>query len=323
MSEPSPIPAVRAEDLDLDPYTIEDYGGSVSRWCHGCGNNGILTALQKLCAQEQLPPEKTVFVSGIGCAARFPHYMGTYGFHGLHGRALPVAEGIKIKRPDLHVFVNTGDGDCCSIGASHWLHAVRYNMNMTVLLHDNRIYGLTKNQVSPTSPKGMKTNTSPRGAVIEPLNPVSVTLGMPNVSFVAQAVDWLPGLLFDIVDKAFQHRGLSFVSIHQRCPNFLPDYFDGYIKDPSSIVLLTHERGLQPDAALLRRFTNRVEHDPLDMAGARSLAVTPDKLPVGILYHNPEVTCYDDLPAHTKRMTAEDKVAALEREFDKFMVGAA
>ena len=151
-------------DLEEDTHILHDYEGAVSRWCHGCGDNAILTALQKLCAEEQLPPEKTVFASGIGCASRLPHYMGTYGFHGLHGRALPIAEGIKIKRPDLHVFVNTGDGDCCSIGAGHWLHAVRYNMNMTVMLHDNRVYGLTKNQASPTSPQGLVTSTTPRGA---------------------------------------------------------------------------------------------------------------------------------------------------------------
>ena len=108
-----------------------------------------------------------MFVSGIGCSSRFPHYMKTYGFHGIHGRALPVAEGIKMARPDLNVFVNTGDGDCCSIGAAHWIHAIRYNMNMTVMLHDNQIYGLTKMQASPTSPRGTKSNTTPRGSYLE------------------------------------------------------------------------------------------------------------------------------------------------------------
>ena len=108
-----------------------------------------------------------MFVSGIGCSSRFPHYMKTYGFHGIHGRALPVAEGIKMARPDLNVFVNTGDGDCCSIGAAHWIHAIRYNMNMTVMLHDNQIYGLTKMQASPTSPRGTKSNTTPRGSYLD------------------------------------------------------------------------------------------------------------------------------------------------------------
>ena len=166
-------------------------------------------------------PEKTVFVSGIGCSSRLPHYMRTYGFHGIHGRALPIAEGIKLARPDLHVFVNTGDGDCCSIGAAHWIHAIRYNMNMTVLLHDNHIYGLTKKQASPTSPLGTKSNTTPRGSYLDAMSPLTVTLGVQNASFVAQAVDWIPESLFQIITAAFRHRGLSFVRILQRCPEFV------------------------------------------------------------------------------------------------------
>ena len=185
-----------------EDYKLSDYQSDIAmRWCAGCGDSGILTAIQRLCRDEKLPPEKTVFVSGIGCSSRLPHYMNAYGFHGMHGRALPVAEGIKLRRPDLHVFVTTGDGDCCSIGAAHWIHAIRYNMNMTVLLHDNQVYGLTKNQASPTSPRGLQTNTTPRGAYLDPLNPLSVTLGVANVSFVAQAVDWIPGLLYDIIAR--------------------------------------------------------------------------------------------------------------------------
>ena len=180
-------------------HELEDYQGGVPRWCTGCGDNAILTAIQRLCRDEQLRPEKTVFVSGIGCSSRFPHYMKTYGFHGIHGRSLPIAEGVRMARPDLNVFVNTGDGDCCSIGAAHWIHAVRYNMNMTVFLHDNQIYGLTKMQASPTSPKGLKSNTTPRGSYLDALHPLTVTLGVQNVSLVAQAVDWIPEVLFDIV----------------------------------------------------------------------------------------------------------------------------
>jgi len=308
-------------DLDEDAYVLHDYEGAISRWCHGCGDNAILVALQKLCAEEQLPPERTVFVSGIGCAARLPHYMNTYGFHGLHGRALPVAEGIKIKRPDLHVFVNVGDGDCCSIGAGHWLHAVRFNMNMTVMLHDNRIYGLTKNQVSPTSPKGLVTATTPRGSCLRPLNPVAATLGMSNISFVAQVVDWLPGVLYDIIHQAFLHRGLSFVSILQRCPHYLPGHFDEYIKNPDRILLLTHPDTIHPDAAYARRLSNREAHDPSNLARAQELAAMSDKLlPVGILYRDVEVPCYEDLHRREKHLPVEAKIAALEREFDRFTV---
>ncbi|HNO11727.1 MAG TPA: thiamine pyrophosphate-dependent enzyme, partial [bacterium] len=183
-------------DIPEDYYTLADYESATARWCPGCGDHGILTAVQRLCSEKQLPPEKTVFVSGIGCSSRLPHYMKTYGFHGLHGRALPVANGIKFRRPDLHVFVATGDGDCCSIGTAHWIHAIRYNMNITVLLLDNEIYGLTKGQASPTSNKGTVSNTSPRGSQLPPINPIQTTLGVSNVSFVAQTVDWNPAHLY-------------------------------------------------------------------------------------------------------------------------------
>ena len=116
-------------------HNLEDYQGGVPRWCTGCGDNSILAAVQRLCRDENLAPERTVFVSGIGCSSRFPHYMKTYGFHGIHGRAFPIAQGVKMARPDLEVFVNTGDGDCCSIGTAHWIHALRYNTNLTVILN--------------------------------------------------------------------------------------------------------------------------------------------------------------------------------------------
>ena len=228
-------------------HNLEDYQGGVPRWCTGCGDNGILAAVQRLCRDNDLRPEKTMFVSGIGCSSRLPHYMKTYGFHGIHGRALPVAEGIKMARPDLDVFVSTGDGDCCSIGAAHWIHAIRYNMNMTVMLHDNHVYGLTKKQASPTSPRGFKSNTTPRGSYLEALNPLTVTLGVQNVSFVAQAVDWIPEVLYDILSAAYRHKGLSFVRIIQRCPEFLPKMFDPWLQDPQKSLILTHERGLQSE----------------------------------------------------------------------------
>ncbi len=301
-------------------YTLEDYQSNAPRWCTGCGDNAILTTLQRLCRDEQLRPEKTVFVSGIGCSSRFPHYMNTYGFHSLHGRALPIAEGIKLRRPDLAVFVNTGDGDCCSIGTAHWIHAIRFNMNMTVMLHDNQVYGLTKMQVSPTSPKGLKSNTSPRGAYIEPLNPLTATLGISNVSFVAQAVDWIPELLYDIISKAYHHRGLSFIRILQRCPNYLPTLFDADIQDPGRTLLLSHENGLQPGADLTRVYKHGENHDPSDINRAREIASLTDQTPVGILYHNPDVPCYDDVRRPDKVFTPEMIKAGFESELDKFTV---
>jgi 2-oxoglutarate ferredoxin oxidoreductase subunit beta len=303
-----------------EDHNLEEYQGSIPRWCSGCGDNAILAAVQKLCRNEKLRPEKTVFVSGIGCSSRFPHYMKTYGFHGIHGRALPIAEGIKLARPDLHVFVTTGDGDCCSIGAGHWIHAVRYNMNMTLVLHDNHVYGLTKKQVSPTSPRGLISNTTPRGAYLDPLNPLTVTLGIQNVSFVAQAVDWIPEVVYDILDRAFHHRGFSFVRVIQRCPEFLPGMFDDWLHDPLRTLVLTHEKGLQLSPALAKVYKNQKEHDPLNIDRARELASVTDPIPVGVFYHNPEVPLYEDTRVSPHLRTPEYIQRGLESEFDKFTV---
>jgi 2-oxoglutarate ferredoxin oxidoreductase subunit beta len=301
-------------------YELEDYQSGVPRWCTGCGDNAILTAVQRLCRDENLRPEKTVFVSGIGCSSRFPHYMRTYGFHGIHGRALPIAEGVRMARPDLHVFVNTGDGDCCSIGAAHWVHAVRYNMNMTVMLHDNQIYGLTKMQASPTSPLGTKSNTTPRGSYLEALNPLTVTLGIQNVSFVAQVVDWIPEVLYEVIRAAFHHKGFSFVRIIQRCPEWLPNMFEPWLQDPSRILLLQHDKGLRVSANLAKVYRTQQEHDPLDLNRAREIASGADPIPVGILYRNPSVACYEEIRGAGSLRTADRVRAGLEAELDKFTV---
>jgi 2-oxoglutarate ferredoxin oxidoreductase subunit beta len=303
-------------------YELSDYQSEITpRWCSGCGDNAILTAIQRLCRDEQLLPEKTVFVSGIGCSSRLPHYMNAYGFHGLHGRALPIAEGIKLRRPDLHVFVTTGDGDCCSIGAAHWIHAIRYNMNMTVLLHDNQVYGLTKKQASPTSPLNLQTNTTPRGTYLNPLNPLSVTLGVANASFVAQAVDWIPELLYDILAMAHSHRGLSFVRILQRCPEFMSQRFDAAVHDPSKTRILTHGNGLRLRPEVSRIYRNQETHDPIDMARALAIAALDDEIPVGVLYKNPSIPCYEDLREAELLPNTPDLIrTVLDEEFDKVTI---
>jgi 2-oxoglutarate ferredoxin oxidoreductase subunit beta len=306
--------------LHEERHDLEDYQGGVPRWCSGCGDNAILAAVQRLCRDEDLAPERTVFVSGIGCSSRFPHYMKTYGFHGIHGRAFPLAEGVKFARPDLAVFVNTGDGDCCSIGAAHWIHAIRYNMNLTVLLHDNHVYGLTKKQASPTSPRGTRSNTTPRGSTLDALNPLTVTLGVTNVSFVAQAVDWIPELLYDLVRMAYRHRGFSFLRIIQRCPEFMPKMFEPWLHEPGRTLLLSHRDGLDISPELARTYTNRLEHDPADLDRAREIASADDPLPVGVLYRNPEVPCYEDLRNAGQLRTVEQVRAGFEAELDKFTV---
>ena len=303
-----------------EQHELEDYQKGVPRWCTGCGDNAILTAVQRLCRDEGLLPEKTVFVSGIGCSSRLPHYMNTYGFHGIHGRALPVAEGVKLARPDLKVFVNTGDGDCCSIGAAHWIHAIRYNMDMVVMLHDNQIYGLTKKQASPTSPAGLKTNTTPRGAYLDPLNPLTVTLGVSNVSFVAQVVEWIPEVLYQVLSAAHHHRGLSFVRIVQRCPEWLPKLMDPWLHDPQNILLLHHRDGIEISSSLARVYTKMEEHDPANMNRAREIASVFDPIPVGILYRNDGIPCYEDLRYDSRLRTTGLVKSGLEAEFDKFTV---
>ncbi len=307
-------------DLVDDNYQLEDYQSAVPRWCVGCGDHGVLTAIQRLCRDENLPPEKTLFVSGIGCSSRFPHYMSTYGFHGLHGRALPIAEGAKIKRPDLNVFVIMGDGDCCSIGTAHWIHALRYNMDMTVIVLDNSLYGLTKNQASPTSALGQVSNTTPDGTHMEPLNPVSVTLGVGNASFVAQAADWIPDLTHDIIQQGFHHKGMSFIRILQRCPEFLGHRYDDWVHDPDRMLILKHENGLDISPELGRIYRNHEVHDPADRNRAREISSCHDPIPVGVLYRNDEVACLEDWLVPEQMNSADVVADFLSSEFDKFTI---
>jgi len=311
-------------DWKLDPppryQTLENYDGGVARWCPGCGDFAVLTAVQKICRDEQLPPEKVVCVSGIGCSSRFPHYMATYGFHGLHGRAFPVACGVRSRRPDLALWVATGDGDCCSIGAGHWLHAVRYNMDMVAMLFDNAIYGLTKKQTSPTTPQGMPTNTHPRGAFLPPVNPLATTLGMTNVSFVAQTVDWNPVHLQATLLAAYRHKGMSFVRILQRCPTFSDSVYEEMQADPNRIALLKHENGIPTNDTLSRMYSQQVAHDPSNLVEAQRLASQHDPLPIGLFFHNPDAVRYDHYTQQGIGTTVAHKAAAVEQQLDRFTI---
>lgn len=301
-------------------FTLGDYAGGEARWCPGCGDHGILTAVQKLLRDEQVNPEMTVAVSGIGCSSRMPHYMGTFGFHGLHGRALPVACGIKSRRPELDVWVATGDGDCFSIGAAHWLHAIRYNMNMTVMVFDNAVYGLTKAQTSPTSPQGFRTNTHPGGAILAAHNPLTVTLGITNVSFVAQVPDWSPPLLYETLKAAHRHKGTGFVRIIQRCPVYADAWAKEMQNDPSRLLLLHHDKGIPLDDSVKRQLPQQQEHDPTNLLGAWELAADETRMPVGLLYHNPDAPCYEDLSSQGSTMTPEQKLAGLNTALDRFTI---
>lgn len=307
-------------DLPDRYFTLEDYEKGVARWCPGCGDHSVLASLQKLLREKQLKPEKTVLVSGIGCSSRFPHYMNTYGFHGLHGRALPIACGVKFRRPDLNVIVVTGDGDCCSIGTAHWIHAIRYNMDITVLLFDNEIYGLTKMQISPTSRQGTKSNTTPLGSVLPPINPIQTTLGVANVSFVAQTADWNPPHMYATIKAAYEHKGFSFVRINQRCPVFNPAMVDKWTSNTDLMTLMTHPKGIQVEENVAKIFKNQVEHDPLDMNHARELAEDPDRICMGLFYQNENPDRYDLYGAHNLDFTMEEKEAAIQTELDKYAI---
>ena len=189
------------------------------RWCPGCGDYSILAQMQKMVPALGIPREKFVFVSGIGCSSRFPYYMNTYGFHSIHGRAPGLATGIKLANPDLHVWVITGDGDGLSIGGNHLLHAIRRNIDLNIILFNNRIYGLTKGQVSPTSEMGKKTKSTPMGSIDNPINPLCVAIAA-EAGFVARAIDIDTTHLGNVLERAARHKGTSFVEVYQNCNIF-------------------------------------------------------------------------------------------------------
>ena len=195
------------------------------RWCPGCGDYAILAQVQKVMPELGIKRENTVFVSGIGCSSRFPYYMNTYGFHTIHGRAPAIATGIKAANPELSVWVITGDGDALSIGGNHLIHAIRRNLDINIILFNNRIYGLTKGQYSPTSEFGKKTKSTPFGVIDYPLNPLSIALAA-EATFVARSVDTHVQHLQEMVERAMRHRGISFVEVYQNCNIFNDGAFD-------------------------------------------------------------------------------------------------
>ena len=202
------------------------------RWCPGCGDYAILSAVQGFMPSLGIPRERIVFISGIGCSSRFPYYMNTYGMHSIHGRAPAIATGLSVTRPDLSVWVITGDGDALSIGGNHLIHALRRNVNLKILLFNNQIYGLTKGQYSPTSEVGKITKSTPMGSLDQPFNPVSVALGV-EATFVARSIDSDRGHLTEVLRKAAAHKGTAFVEIYQNCNIFNDGAFD-LLKEPDT-----------------------------------------------------------------------------------------
>ncbi len=216
MSTASPLPVLTPQDFASDQDV---------RWCPGCGDYSILAQMKKVLPSLGVPPEKMVFISGIGCSSRFPYYMNTYGMHSIHGRAPAVATGLKTSRPDLMVWVITGDGDGLSIGGNHLMHAIRRNVDLKIVLFNNRIYGLTKGQYSPTSPLGQVTKSTPAGSIDNPIHPLSMAIGC-EATFVARSIDVNIKHLSMVLQRAAQHRGVAFVEVYQNCNVFNDGAFD-------------------------------------------------------------------------------------------------
>ena len=209
------------------------------RWCPGCGDYAILAAVQSFMPELGLKRENIVFVSGIGCAARFPYYMETYGMHSIHGRAPAIATGLSVSRPDLSVWVVTGDGDSMSIGGNHLIHALRRNVNLKILMFNNRIYGLTKGQYSPTSELGKVTKSTPMGSLDHPFNPLSLAIGA-EATFVARAIDTDKKELTEVLRAAAEHKGSAFVEIYQNCNIYNDGAFDFVREEKENRLYLRH-----------------------------------------------------------------------------------
>jgi len=207
------------------------------RWCPGCGDYAILAAVQGFMPELGIAREKIVFVSGIGCAARFPYYMQTYGMHSIHGRAPAIATGLAASRPDLAVWVVSGDGDALSIGGNHLIHALRRNVNLKILMFNNQIYGLTKGQYSPTSERGKVTKSTPMGSIDQPFNPLSVALGV-DATFVARTIDTDKKTMTAVLRKAAEHKGAAFVEIYQNCNIYNDGAFDVVRDDEANRISL-------------------------------------------------------------------------------------
>lgn len=231
----------------IPTYTKDDFtSDQVVRWCPGCGDYSILAQMQRIlpeiCAEQGVPRENVVFVSGIGCSSRFPYYMDTYGFHSIHGRAPTFATGLKAVNPDLQVWVVTGDGDGLSIGGNHLLHALRRNVGLKILLFNNRIYGLTKGQYSPTSELGKRTKSSPLGTVEQPINPICLALAA-EATFVGRTLDADPKHLQAVLKRAAAHDGSAFVEVFQNCNIFNDGAFEDFAARPvreDQTVALAH-----------------------------------------------------------------------------------
>ena len=317
------------------------------RWCPGCGDYAILAAAQSFMPELGIPRERIVFISGIGCAARFPYYLQTYGMHSIHGRAPAIATGLASSRADLSVWVVTGDGDALSIGGNHLIHALRRNVNVKILLFNNQIYGLTKGQYSPTSPLGTLTKSTPMGSLDHPFNPLSLAIGA-EASFVARAIDTDKKGLTPVLRQAAEHKGSAFVEIFQNCNIYNDGAFDVVRDEPLNRIELKHgepirfgedgSRGvrLRPDGSVEVVDVAEVGEDALlvhDEAHAEpSIAFALSRLTIGTagaapvgVFRNVDRPVYDALMseqlADAKAKKGEGELTALLHAGDTWTIG--
>jgi 2-oxoglutarate ferredoxin oxidoreductase subunit beta len=319
------------------------------RWCPGCGDYAVLATVQGFLPELNVSRENIVFVSGIGCSSRFPYYVETYGIHGIHGRAPAIATGLAVTRPDLNIWVVTGDGDGLSIGGNHLIHAMRRNLNFTILLFNNQIYGLTKGQYSPTSEVGKVTKSTPFGSADYPFNPVSLALGA-ECSFVARTIDSDRAHLTNVLRRAAEHRGTRFIEIYQNCNVFNDDAFialTGRDSKKANQIRLEHgkpirfgisdEKGVMLDSDASLRIVDVEEvgedrllvHDERQLINGRAFALsrlshTPTApTPIGI-FRDVERPVYEDI---VERQTADaiargrGDLASLLRSGETWTVG--
>jgi 2-oxoglutarate/2-oxoacid ferredoxin oxidoreductase subunit beta len=339
-SEPGSVVAGEVAPPPAKLTKADFVSGQEVRWCPGCGDYAILNNVQKVMPELGIPREKIVFVSGIGCSSRFPYYMNTYGFHSIHGRAPAVATGIKAANPELSVWVVTGDGDGLSIGGNHFMHAIRRNLDLNIILFNNRIYGLTKGQYSPTSEFGKKTKSTPMGVIDYPVNPLSLAVAS-EATFVARSIDIDIKHLGATVEAAARHKGVSFVEVYQNCNIFNDGAFDSFAERgvrPERVLYLEHGKpmvfgakrdkgirmaGTRPEVIELNAETGLTENDCLvhdvhvsDPSVAFMLARMEHPefpQPVGIFRDVRRETYEDLLAAQIEQAVAQRGAGSLEK----------
>jgi 2-oxoglutarate/2-oxoacid ferredoxin oxidoreductase subunit beta len=321
------------------PLTRKDFvSDQTVRWCPGCGDYAILATMQKVLPDIGVKKEDIVFISGIGCSSRFPYYMNTYGIHSIHGRAPTLASGLAISNPDLSIWVVTGDGDGLSIGGNHLIHAIRRNININIILFNNRIYGLTKGQYSPTSRIGAKTKSSPMGSIEQPINPIALALAAES-TFIARTLDSHTKHLEETFHTAAEHKGISFIEVYQKCVIFNADAWDGLddrrLRD-DNILYLEHGKpmvfgkdldkgirlnGFKPEIVHLGNGITEADlivHDETSMELAYILSnmEQPDyPAPLGVIRRVEKLTYTDGLMAQIEQAKAKSGVGDLKKLF--------